>query len=78
MLAWFFRGSGPVLLKNLYFCDFSGGSRPPDPPLDPPMAVLAIKLLTNMIKEKRSGSVPGIMLELISMSWVHQEITRHD
>ena len=23
MLAWFFRGSGPVFLKNMYFCYFS-------------------------------------------------------
>ena len=39
MLAWFFRGSGPVLLKILYLCDFSGGggSGPSVPPLDPPM-----------------------------------------
>ena len=36
MLAWFFRGSGPVLLKTLYFCNFSevgggGGGRTPCP-----------------------------------------------
>ena len=35
---WFFRGSWPVLLWKLIFCDFSGrGSRPPVPPLDPRM-----------------------------------------
>ena len=39
MLAWFFGGSGPVLLKILYLCDFSGGGGPDplSPPLDPPM-----------------------------------------
>ena len=44
MLAWFFRGSGPVLLKIPIFCDFSGGGgggggvrTPCPPPLDPPM-----------------------------------------
>ena len=26
-----FRGSRPVLLKKLYFCDFSGGGGGPDP-----------------------------------------------
>ena len=31
----FFRGSEPVLLRNPIFCDFSGGSGPPVPPLDP-------------------------------------------
>ena len=33
-----FRGSGPVLLRNSMFCDFSGGgweSGPPATPLDP-------------------------------------------
>ena len=29
---WFFRGSGPVLLGNLNFCDFPGRSVPPAPP----------------------------------------------
>ena len=43
MLAWFFRGSGPVLLKKLYLCDFSGGSEPPPPPLDPPMSLSRIE-----------------------------------
>ena len=39
MLAWFYRGSGPVLLKKLYFYDFSGGGGPDplSPSLDPPM-----------------------------------------
>ena len=32
-----FRRSGPVLFETIYFCDFSGGSRPPVPPLDPHM-----------------------------------------
>ena len=33
MLAWVFSGSGPVLLKKLYFCNFSrgGGGGGPDP-----------------------------------------------
>ena len=34
----FFRGSGPLLLENPIFCDFSGGARPPCPPLDPHMS----------------------------------------
>ena len=25
MLAWFFRGSGPVLIKKLYLCVWGGG-----------------------------------------------------
>ena len=31
---WFYRGSGPVLLRNPIFCDFSwgGGSGPLPPP----------------------------------------------
>ena len=33
----FFRGSGPVLLRNPIFCDFPGGPDPLYPPLDPPM-----------------------------------------
>ena len=42
MLAWFFRGSGPVLLKKtLYFCDFFQGGGPdsllPVSRLDPRM-----------------------------------------
>ena len=39
MLAWFFRGWGPVRLKTLQFCNFSGEVRTPcpPPPLDPPM-----------------------------------------
>ena len=37
MLAWFSRGSGPVLLRNPVFCNFSGGGGEayPCPPLDP-------------------------------------------
>ena len=36
LVAAIFRGSGPVLLENPIFCDFSGGggSGPPVPPLD--------------------------------------------
>ena len=37
---WFYRGSGPVLIRNPIFCDFSGGegeSGPPVPALDPHM-----------------------------------------
>ena len=37
VVLWLFRGSGPLLLGNLYFCDFSWGPDPPVPPLDPPM-----------------------------------------
>ena len=38
MLAWFFRDSGPVLLKKPYiFVIFQGGSTTPVPSLDPPM-----------------------------------------
>ena len=40
---YFFRGSGPVLLGNPIFLRIfrggGGGSRPPVPPLDPPMKV---------------------------------------
>ena len=32
-----YRGSGPVLLKPLYFCDFPGGPYPLSSPLDPCM-----------------------------------------
>ena len=35
----FFRGSGPVLLRNPIFLSFSRGSGPPVPPLDPHMHV---------------------------------------
>ena len=40
-----FRESGPVLLRNPIFYDFSGGggSGPPLPPLDPPLAVVKVK-----------------------------------
>ena len=30
-----------IAKKTLYFCDFSGGSGPPFPPLDPPMGTIA-------------------------------------
>ena len=32
LVAVIFRGSGAILLGNPLFCDFSGGSGPPDPP----------------------------------------------
>ena len=40
------RGSGPVLLKKLYFRDFRGGSGPPVPPLDRTMHYI---LLANVL-----------------------------
>ena len=43
---WFYRGSGPVLLRNPIFCDFSGGGvRTPVPPLDPYMSAVSPELL---------------------------------
>ena len=40
----YFSGSGPVLLRNPIFCDFSGGGvRTPSPPLDPHMKSLCFK-----------------------------------
>ena len=60
MLAWymfsFSTGSGPVLIKKLYFCDFPGGGGgggggggpdPLPPPLDPDP--LMIRLLPSAI-----------------------------
>ena len=41
---WFYRGSGPILLRNPIFCDFWGGDLDPlAPPLDPHMAPRAQK-----------------------------------
>ena len=37
LVLWFFRGSGPVLVRHPIFCYFLGGVRTPCPPLDPPM-----------------------------------------
>ena len=31
MLAWFLKGSGPILLRNPIFCDFLGGGGGQDP-----------------------------------------------
>ena len=47
LVAAIFRGSGPVLLENPIFCDFSeGGVRTPfTPPLDPHMMVCDISCL---------------------------------
>ena len=42
MFLWFFRGSGPLLLGNPIFCDFSGGPDPLSLPLDPRMMYIYI------------------------------------
>ena len=42
----FSRGSGPALLKNLYFCDFPGG--PDLPPLNPRMAVTCFGVILHV------------------------------
>ena len=42
----FFRGSGPILLRNPIFCNFSGGGGPdPCPTLDPHMLALAREMI---------------------------------
>ena len=47
----FFRGSGPVLLKNtLYFCDFSGGVPEPLSPPPPPHTHTPTPVFTNFSK----------------------------
>ena len=55
----FYRGSGPVLLRNPYFCHFPGGPDPLSPPLNPHMIPLGTltMLLTDVIKVRPLGSV---------------------
>ena len=48
MLAWFFRGSAPVLQKNYIFVVFQGGVRTPCPPLDPPMQLTQVTKLRRL------------------------------
>ena len=45
----FFRGSGPVLLKNKFFVIFQGGSRRPVPPLDLPMPAYLLSLISTLV-----------------------------
>ena len=49
LVAFFFRGSGPVLLKKLYFCDFPWGGGPDHcfRPLDP--RIRTILKLTSLL-----------------------------
>ena len=53
----FYRGSGPVSLRNPIFCYFSGGPSPLCPPLDPRMS-------NNCNTTKNFSTTPGISTNL--------------
>ena len=68
----FFRGSGPKLLRTLYFCNFPGGGgppAPPPPPLDPHMYEPSQKKLCRVtLKTAWSSTHDNWTLEQLNTS----------
>ena len=61
---WYFRRSGPVLLRNpIFLCFFRGGPDPLSPPLDPHMCHLGVGLLVELLPKTVS----------LSCHYTHQE-----
>ena len=57
---WLFRGSGPVSLRNLWFCNFSGGMvRTSCPPLDPRMHSVIILIWYWLWRQISAGLRPS-------------------